>query len=617
MSQAAPLCKYQLGSSETQIKSTASGEVFDVSPKDLIVDKAPNVEWQVVDQAMTSENEAHVRLNSDVTVAGKLKEIITDEVTGFPVYVQTEGPTRLMEKGQILKDQNVENHIEGYGTAIGAVKSIQVKEDNTWKSLSTATNLSGSTEAEIKAAGLNVGQRVKMTYDSGLVIEGNVVNLQFLNSGKLGVISFQDATAVYGARKLFQPSFGKYDVAIAETVEGVKISADRANLDHVFNSKKYKTDVTQIKKNALEFFDGVKARFAQQKARDPQHPYAFAFPESASIFPYMLAETKNRLYLYQGEHGMFWRKKERVLRSIYTVFGRKESLAKQEASLKAEVELLTMLQNDIEVVTKRGVPTYEEALRFSYFFTKAMQLTENIRRAPVRMIPYELYMNANYGKAIDELDMYKTGLAGFTSGRFKFSVSGQKMFNPEKLEVVVMPVVGFLLASDLVATRNVPVHFATVASKFARADGFVLAPYTLYLHDIYFHAGLRESHDQQYFESRKMSEADIAKFRAEQQKWIDDFLTELKKVPDQKMRFAIAQCAQTIIHDRGEVFAPSTFNDHFKRNYYYVMKGETYVASWGQKNFRIDPSYPEIIKKMHVAHAWVHSFWLKYKDSPY
>ena len=114
-----------------------------------------------------------------------------------------------------------------------------------------------------------------------------------------------------------------------------------------------------------------------------------------------------------------------------------------------------------------------------------------------------------------------------------------------------------------------------------------------------------------------MSEADIKTFRVEQQKWIDEFLAELKKVPDQKMRFAIAQCAQTIIHDRGEVFAPSTFNGHERRNYYYVMKGETYVASWGQKNYRIDPSYLSILQKMDEAHAWVHNFWKKYKDSKY
>jgi hypothetical protein len=279
--------------------------------------------------------------------------------------------------------------------------------------------------------------------------------------------------------------------------------------------------------------------------------------------------------------------------------------------------LLTRLLSDIEDVEKRGVPTYEETIRYSYFFTKAMQLTENKRRAPVRMIPYELFMNANYGKALDELDMYKMGMMGFTSGRFGFSVKSTQVFNPEKMEMVVMPVIGFLLASDLVATRNVPVHFATVASQFARADGFVLAPYTLYLHDIYFHAGLRESHDAAYFKSRNMSEADIQEFRKEQQKWIDDFLIELKKVPDQKMRFAIAQCVQTIVHDRGMVFAPSTFIGKERKNYYYVMKGETYVAAWGQKNFRIDPSYFGILQKMDEAHKWVHAYWQKYNDSRY
>ena len=331
----------------------------------------------------------------------------------------------------------------------------------------------------------------------------------------------------------------------------------------------------------------------------------------------MVAETKNRLHVFQGEHGLYWRKKERVLRSIYTAFGRKEALARQEASLKAEQELLTRLLSDIEDANKKAAPTYEESIRYSYFFTKIMQLTENNRRAPFRMVPYELFMNANYGKALDELDMYKMGIMGFTSGRFGFSVKAAQVFNPEKMEMVIMPVVGFLLASDLIATRNVPVHYATVASEFARADGFVLAPYTLYLHDIYFHAGLRESHDAAYFKARNMSEADIQEFRVKQQKWIDHFLAELKKVPDQKMRFAIAQCVQTIIHDRGEVFAPSTFNGKERRNYYYVMKGETYVASWGQKNFRIDPSYLGILQKMDEAHAWVHTFWKQYSDSNY
>lgn len=619
--QNASICieKYKTNTATEKLQLRSESKVFDISTNDLIQDKLPAIDLGIVNEALQSENEAHIKLNSEIIIAGKLKEIIVDEITGNPVYVQTEGPTRLLNNGKVIQGQNVENHIEGYGTGVGTIASIEFKETNqdTWSLIKNQNPLSSLTSVDVAKKGLVVGKRVRVTYESGLLVEGNIVNIQYLNTGKLGIISFQDASAVYGERKLFQPSFGKYDVAISESVQDLSISKDRANLDHAFNSKKFKTDVTEVKKNALVFYEEVKERFNKQKSIDPEHPYSFPFPESASTFPYMLAETKNRLHLYNSEHGLYWRRKERVLRSIYSAFGRTEALSRQAAGLKAEVELLNLLQADLETIVKRGSPNYDEAIRFSYFFTKAMQMTENIRRAPFRMIPYEYFMNVNYGKAAEELALYKEGIPGLTSNRFKSSVTGKMVFNKDKMEVVVFPVVGFLLASDLFATRNVPVHFATVSSKFAKADGFVLAPLTLYLHDIYFHAGLRETHDRDYFRSRSMNEEDIAKFRVEQQKWIDDFMVELKKVKDQKMRFAIAQAVQTIVHDRGEVLAPSSFNGKSNRNYYYVMKGETYVAAWGQKNFRIDPSFIGILGKMHEAHEWVHQFWLKYKDSPY
>lgn len=146
-------------------------------------------------------------LNNKVQVEGPLAKIMT-ESNGTLSYVQFGGPTRMKIGPQTIHGQGYDRHREGYGMPLGPIVGLK----NQWHSKKSLD------ENNVLAANglLAVGKKVKLKYESGVVIDGKVSSHQFDEAGNLIVITFSQVWVTKGSEILFRKEWGDFDVAIAD-----------------------------------------------------------------------------------------------------------------------------------------------------------------------------------------------------------------------------------------------------------------------------------------------------------------------------------------------------------------------------------------------------------------
>ena len=76
------------------------------------------------------------------------------------------------------------------------------------------------TDKELKENGIEIGKACTLKYQSGVQVEGIVVQL-IRKDGKLLLISFKDCTVSLKEQTLFEPEWGTYDLAIGESIASV------------------------------------------------------------------------------------------------------------------------------------------------------------------------------------------------------------------------------------------------------------------------------------------------------------------------------------------------------------------------------------------------------------
>jgi phenylalanine-4-hydroxylase len=142
-------------------------------------------------KAIECNNTATCEYSSGLQVSGRFSEVITDDRT-TPIYLRTTGPTALAFKDKELPGHGRNYHAEGFGSPIGRWNETTIRR----------------------------GKRTRLEFESGVTIDGTVDDL-LERDGKLLVITFSDCTVRYRDRVLFDPSWGKFDMAIGERISSV------------------------------------------------------------------------------------------------------------------------------------------------------------------------------------------------------------------------------------------------------------------------------------------------------------------------------------------------------------------------------------------------------------
>ncbi len=159
-----------------------------------------------LDQAKRGRTVTTTVLDSGIEISGKLVEY---GVTGQnPDYIRCEGPVQLAEGGRELPGQSIKEHPQGFSTPIGRWREFKDKDP------------SRLTDAELHAGGIAPGKRATLSFESGYVVEGDVVQCLRVN-GRLVVVKWRDCRVTRAGKTYFEPAWGDFDMAVGTTVTSV------------------------------------------------------------------------------------------------------------------------------------------------------------------------------------------------------------------------------------------------------------------------------------------------------------------------------------------------------------------------------------------------------------
>ena len=143
--------------------------------------------------------------SSGLQVSGIFQDM---DVHGL-VYIQTKGPTALSFDSTQLPGHEASVHSAGFGSPVGRLKGYSFA-------------LEDFSPGELKSIGLERGKFARLEFESGLRVEGMPQAIEYRN-GKLILVSFTDCSVKdeKTGHSLFEPSMGKYHMAIGERITAV------------------------------------------------------------------------------------------------------------------------------------------------------------------------------------------------------------------------------------------------------------------------------------------------------------------------------------------------------------------------------------------------------------
>lgn len=159
-------------------------------------------------QTLISAGEvATFRYSSGIQVSSTFTEVLTDG-EGKPSYIKGSGPSQLAYQDQELPGHGITYHADGFGSPVGKLNGEQIA-------------LEDFKEEDFLRNRLAIGQQAKLTFESGIQVVGNLDAI--LNrDGKNLVLTFSECTVTHpDGSKLFEPSWGTYDMAVGAGIDSV------------------------------------------------------------------------------------------------------------------------------------------------------------------------------------------------------------------------------------------------------------------------------------------------------------------------------------------------------------------------------------------------------------
>jgi phenylalanine-4-hydroxylase len=127
---------------------------------------------------------------------------------GAPIFIKTTGETALAVDNKQLKGHGKSYHKDGFSSPVGKLKSHDKP-------------LEDFTPDDLKAAGIEPGKEISLTFESGITVSGKLDELS-TEKGKIILLKVEKCTVLdEKGRVLFDPSWGVYDMAIGEKITSV------------------------------------------------------------------------------------------------------------------------------------------------------------------------------------------------------------------------------------------------------------------------------------------------------------------------------------------------------------------------------------------------------------
>jgi phenylalanine-4-hydroxylase len=152
--------------------------------------------------AIESRSTATLEYSSGLQVSGTFTDVIIHK--GRPIYIITTGPTTLNYNNKMLTGEGPENHSHGFGSPIGIIagtlKPTRLLSDN-----------------DLTKLGIISGKQSRFRFESGIQVDGTLMKVD-REDGKIILMTFNNCTVTHNGKTLFEPDWGKYDMAVGETI---------------------------------------------------------------------------------------------------------------------------------------------------------------------------------------------------------------------------------------------------------------------------------------------------------------------------------------------------------------------------------------------------------------
>jgi phenylalanine-4-hydroxylase len=145
--------------------------------------------------------------NSGLAISGCFSHIITD-VVGNVTYIKTTGATQLSYKHKQLPGHGIDYHAQGFGSPLGRLQSLE-------------RCLSSYTIDELKQQGIAEGLHVTLNFLSGICVVGELTHIVRREQKNILMRFEQCTVTALNGDVLFDPSWGVYDMAVADAIDAV------------------------------------------------------------------------------------------------------------------------------------------------------------------------------------------------------------------------------------------------------------------------------------------------------------------------------------------------------------------------------------------------------------
>lgn len=158
-------------------------------------------------KAIACKNVATAVYSSGLQVSGVFTDIGIDANDGV-TFIKTTGPSALAFEGRELSGHGKDYHAAGFSSPVGKLKDAgKLLEDYS--------------DEEIRTSGYYIGGRTQMIFESGIKVDGNVIDIVRKND-KVILVTLSDCTVTESnGNILFKPEWGNYDMAIGEKIVSV------------------------------------------------------------------------------------------------------------------------------------------------------------------------------------------------------------------------------------------------------------------------------------------------------------------------------------------------------------------------------------------------------------
>ena len=160
-----------------------------------------------VTKAIECKNICTAVFSSGLQLSGVFSKVHADANHAIK-YINTQGPSSLAFKDQLLEGHDVNYHAHGFGSPVGRLKDA-------------TKSLEDYNTEDLASAGIIEEHIIALTFENGILVEGKLVGQTYMED-KLVLLSFADCKVTDNEGNVFfEPAWGMFDMAIGHAIVSV------------------------------------------------------------------------------------------------------------------------------------------------------------------------------------------------------------------------------------------------------------------------------------------------------------------------------------------------------------------------------------------------------------